>query len=107
MTFRPYGYEARTPDSPTEDVDVSGALEYAGPFFTGHWMSNPKLSEEEQKETLGKLFYTRGDIFTGVFYKDLMKEGIMERLQSDGTYIKYRETYDPVQDSDNDLVAKN
>ena len=77
FTFRPEGYEARTPSAPEEGgEDVSGALEYAGPFWNGQWMSDPY----RRPWLPGKLFYTRGDIFEGIFFKDLMREGVMWRL---------------------------
>jgi hypothetical protein len=56
----------------------------------------------------GKLFYTRGDVFQGVFYKDFMREGVMQRLQPDGSYKTYRETYNPERDAEEeDMLAKN
>lgn len=59
MTFRPEGYMARTPASPTDEAEVTGALEYAGPFYDGYWMSHP----DKRPWLPGKLFYTRGDVF--------------------------------------------
>ena len=105
FTFRPAGYQARTPNCTDEEgEEVSGALEYAGPFFNGQWMSDP----DRRPWQTGKLFYTRGDIFEGVFFKDLMREGIMQRLQESGSYKTYKETYDPERDEEEEgMIAKN
>ncbi len=67
-------------------------------------MSNP----DKRPWLPGKLFYTRGDVFEGIFYKDLMREGVMQRLQPDGQYKTYKETYDPETDcQEEDMIAKN
>jgi hypothetical protein len=48
------------------------------------------------------LFFTRGDIFVGKFYRDLLMEGNMMRLQPNGKYRHFREVYD----SEEDLKAE-
>jgi hypothetical protein len=68
MTFRKKGYEGRTPESPLRDTDVSGALEIAGSIWGSLWHYNP---DEVPKPS--KLFFTRGDMFEGIFYKYAMQ----------------------------------
>jgi hypothetical protein len=75
LTFRKKGYEARTPASATRDTDTSGALEIAGPCHKTLWHNDP-----DREPRKSKLFFTRGDIFEGIFYKYAMKEGIMHKL---------------------------
>lgn len=37
-----------------------------------------------------------------------MREGVMERLQPNGSYKKYQETYDVMRDvEEEDMIAKN
>ena len=54
-----------------------------------------------------KLFFTRGDIFEGIFYKYAMKEGIMHVLQSDGSYKRYQQKYDAERDAEAKCLVKN
>ena len=83
--FRPDGFKAHVSSIKLKQ-DVSGEASYVGDFDDGKFHGQ------------GKFFFTKGSTFLGEWYKDLMKEGLMIRLNYDSTVSMFREVYDAEKD---------
>ena len=81
LWFRAEGFKAHV-NSARLKSDVSGEAFYIGEFDDGKY------------DGRGKFFFTKGNIFTGQWSRDLMKEGQMIRLNDDSSFALYHEIYD-------------
>jgi hypothetical protein len=83
--FRADGFKAYV-NNPRLKTDVSGEAFYIGEFDDGRYHGQ------------GKFFFTKAYIFTGEWYRDLMKQGEMVRLGDDSFISVYKEVYDVEKD---------
>ena len=90
--FRADGFKAHTTSAKLK-ADVSGEAFYIGEFEDGQYCGP------------GKFFFTRGNIFTGEWSKDLMKQGEMLRLGDDSSIKVYDEVYNVENDIKGEKLA--